>query len=281
MKNKLYFIGYGNMAEAIYQRIDKKLFGKIFLIEKNSERRVYINEKNYKKTQVLNELNGIKFNNSDMVLLAVKPNQIKSVCEEINSLILGKKDIPIIISIAAGVTTTAIKNFIINNLTNLQNDIDIFRAMPNLCARDGEAITGLYGKSKQINKSNLTTIISKIFKSIGEILWVKKESDLDIVTAISGSGPAYIFYFIDTMIKSAVERGLDKKNAKKLVIQTVIGSGKAGISIDNFAEQISKVASKGGTTEAAINLFNKKKLDVIFTQAIKAAYSKSKEISLP
>ena len=281
MKNKLYFIGYGNMAEAIYQRIDKKLFGKIFLIEKNSERRVYINEKNYKKTQVLKELNGIKFNNSDIVLLAVKPNQIKSVCEEINSLILGKKDIPIIISIAAGVTTTAIKNFIINNLTNLQNDIDIFRAMPNLCARDGEAITGLYGKSKQINKSNLTTIISKIFKSIGEILWVKKESDLDIVTAISGSGPAYFFYFIDTMIKSAVELGLDKKNAKKLVIQTVIGSGKAGISIDNFAEQISKVASKGGTTEAAINLFNKKNLDVIFTQAIKAAYSKSKEISLP
>lgn len=281
MKNKLYFIGYGNMAEAIYQRIDKKLFGKIFLIEKNSERRVYINEKNYKKTQELKELNGIKFNNSDIVLLAVKPNQIKSVCEEINSLILGKKDIPIIISIAAGVTTTAIKNFIINNLTNLQNDIDIFRAMPNLCARDGEAITGLYGKSKQINKSNLTTIISKIFKSIGEILWVKKESDLDIVTAISGSGPAYIFYFIDTMIKSAVELGLDKKNAKKLVIQTVIGSGKAGISIDNFAEQISKVASKGGTTEAAINLLNKKNLDVIFTQAIKAAYSKSKEISLP
>ncbi len=281
MKNKLYFIGYGNMAEAIYQRIDKKLFGKIFLIEKNSERRIYINGKNYKKTQVLKELNGIKFNNSDIVLLAVKPNQIKSVCEEINSLILGKKDIPIIISIAAGVTTTAIKNFIINNLTNLQNDIDIFRAMPNLCARDGEAITGLYGKSKQINKSNLTTIISKIFKSIGEILWVKKESDLDIVTAISGSGPAYIFYFIDTMIKSAVELGLDKKNAKKLVIQTVIGSGKAGISIDNFAEQISKVASKGGTTEAAINLLNKKNLDVIFTQAIKAAYSKSKEISLP
>ena len=281
MKNKLYFIGYGNMAEAIYQRIDKKLFGKIFLIEKNSERRVYINEKNYKKTQVLKELNGIKFNNSDIVLLAVKPNQIKSVCEEINSLILGKKDIPIIISIAAGVTTTAIKNFILNNLTNLQNDIDIFRAMPNLCARDGEAITGLYGKSKQINKSNLTTIISKIFKSIGEILWVKKESDLDIVTAISGSGPAYIFYFIDTMIKSAVELGLDKKNAKKLVIQTIIGSGKAGISIDNFAEQISKVASKGGTTEAAINLLNKKNLDVIFTQAIKAAYSKSKEISLP
>ena len=281
MKNKLYFIGYGNMAEAIYQRIDKKLFGRIFLIEKNSERRVYINEKNYKKTQVLKELNGIKFNNSDIVLLAVKPNQIKSVCEEINSLILGKKDIPIIISIAAGVTTTAIKNFIINNLTNLQNDIDIFRAMPNLCARDGEAITGLYGKSKQINKSNLTTIISKIFKSIGEILWVKKESDLDIVTAISGSGPAYFFYFIDTMIKSAVELGLDKKNAKKLVIQTVIGSGKAGISVDNFAEQISKVASKGGTTEAAINLLNKKNLDVIFTQAIKAAYSKSKEISLP
>ena len=280
LKRDLYFIGFGNMAQAIYQRMDQSVYENIFLVEKSSQRIKEIKKMDSigsgefclsHHTKIIKKLSKNKVTDFDIILIAVKPTQIKSVCIQIKGLTKS----PFVISIAAGVNTSKITKYLDYSTDR------IARTMPNLCARDGEAITGLYGKSKQIKKSNLTTIISKIFKSIGEILWVKKESDLDIVTAISGSGPAYIFYFIDTMIKSAVELGLDKKNAKKLVIQTVIGSGKAGISIDNFAEQISKVASKGGTTEAAINLLNKKNLDVIFTQAIKAAYSKSKEISLP
>ena len=271
-KNKLYFIGYGHMAEAIYQRLNKSPYENIFLIEKDDERRIYIDKKKYAKTQSLKSLGGIKFYNSDIIILAVKPNQIKSICKEINSLILEEKDLPIVISIAAGVTTTSIKDYIIqDNLPQLQSSLNIFRAMPNLCAIHGDSVTGLFGSSIK-DKFNLKN-------TVGEILWVKKESDLNIVTAISGSGPAYIFYIMEVMIKSAQELGLSEKDARKLVSMTIIGSGKMGVSIQNLKDQISKVSSKGGTTEAALQIFDKENLNLIFNQAIKAAHTKSKEIS--
>ena len=121
-KNKLYFIGYGHMAEAIYQRLDKTLFENICLIEKDDDRRISIDKKKHGKTQLFKSLHGIKFCNSDIVILAVKPNQIKSICNEINLLIIEKKDLPVVISIAAGVTTTSIRDYIIQeNLSHLQN----------------------------------------------------------------------------------------------------------------------------------------------------------------
>ena len=278
-KNKLYFIGYGHMAEAIYQRLDKSLFENIFLIEKDDDRRVSIDKKKYGKTQLLKSLHGIKFCNSDIVILAVKPNQIKLICNEINSLIIEKKDLPEVISIAAGVTTTSIKDYIIQeNLSHLQNFLNIYRAMPNLCATNGDSITGLFENSVS-DKSNSKNTVSEIFNSVGEILWVKKEADLNIVTAISGSGPAYIFYIMEVMINSAQELGLSEGDAKKLVAMTLIGSGKMGLSIQNLKEQISKVSSKGGTTEAALKVFEKENLSLIFNQAIEAAHARSKEIS--
>ena len=278
-KNKLYFIGYGHMAEAIYQRLDKSLFKNIFLIEKDDDRRISIDKKKYGKTQLLKSLQGIKFCNSDIVILAVKPNQIKSICNEINSLIIEKKDLPVVISIAAGVTTTSIKDYIIQeNLSHLQNFLNIYRAMPNLCASNGDSITGLFGSSVS-DITNSKNTVSEIFNSVGEILWVKKEADLNIVTAISGSGPAYIFYIMEVMINSAQELGLSEKDAKKLVAMTLIGSGKMGLSIQNLKEQISKVSSKGGTTEAALKVFEKENLSLIFNQAIEAAHARSKEIS--
>ena len=278
-KNKLYFIGYGHMAEAIYQRLDKSLFENIFLIEKDDDRRISIDKKKHGKTQLLKSLQGIKFCNSDIVILAVKPNQIKSICNEINSLIIEKKDLPVVISIAAGVTTTSIKDYIIQeNLSHLQNFLNIYRAMPNLCASNGDSITGLFGSSVS-DITNSKNTVSEIFNSVGEILWVKKEADLNIVTAISGSGPAYIFYIMEIMINSAQELGLSEKDAKKLVTMTLIGSGKMGLSIQNLKEQISKVSSKGGTTEAALKVFEKENLSLIFNRAIEAAHARSKEIS--
>ena len=278
-KNKLYFIGCGHMAEAIYQKLDKAAFENIFLIEKDEERRIYIDKKKHAKTQLLKSFDGIKFSNSDIVILSVKPNQIKSICNEINSLIVEKKDLPVIISIAAGITTTSIKNYIIqDNLIYLQSFLDIFRAMPNLCAINGDSITGLFGSSVH-DKLNSKNTVSEIFNSIGETLWVMKESDLNIVTAISGSGPAYIFYIMEVMINSAQELGLSEKDAKKLVVKTLIGSGRMGESIQNLKNQISKVSSKGGTTEAALKIFDKENLNLIFNQAIKAAHARSEEIS--
>jgi pyrroline-5-carboxylate reductase len=111
------------------------------------------------------------------------------------------------------------------------------------------------------------------------VLWVKKESDLDSVTAISGSGPAYIYYIMNAMIDAAEELGLERNNAQKLVAQTIIGAGETGKDINNLTNEIVKVSSKGGTTEKAIDVFKQKKLDAVIKQAIKSAHKRSKELS--
>jgi pyrroline-5-carboxylate reductase len=150
--------------------------------------------------------------------------------------------------------------------------------MPNLCAKKGASITGLFriGFSKN---DVLRKEVSKIFTSIGKVLWVEQESDLDSITAISGSGPAYIYYIMNAMIDAAVEIGLKRSDAQRLVAQTIIGAGETGKDIDNLKSEIIKVSSKGGTTEKAISIFKQKKLDTIIKQAVKAAHKRSKELS--
>ena len=143
------------------------------------------------------------------------------------------------------------------------------------------AITGLYGDPYYFESgaSLEGKLISKIFRSIGKSLWVGKESEIDSITAISGSGPAYVYYIMNAMIDAAVELGLSKSVAQELVAQTIIGAGETGKDIKNLESEIIKVSSKGGTTEKAIDVFKQKKLDTIIKQAVKAAHKRSKELS--
>ena len=184
---------------------------------------------------------------------------------------------PFIISIAAGVTTGTIAKYLGGYGAG-----KLIRAMPNLCAKKGMAITGLFGDPNCYGENGgkmLGKDVSKIFSKIGKVLWVKKESDLDSVTAISGSGPAYIYYIMNAMIDAAEELGLERNNAQKLVAQTIIGAGETGKDINNLTNEIVKVSSKGGTTEKAIDVFKQKKLDAVIKQAIKSAHKRSKELS--
>ena len=278
VKRDFYFIGFGNMAQAIYQRMDKKSYENIFLIEKNAQRIKDIkkmNKANFEdsflspQTKIIKKLSNNKINNNDIIFLAVKPSQIKSVCVQIRPLV--KNTLPLIVSIAAGVTTIKLKKYLGDNC-----DFSLVRAMPNLCAKTGTSITGLFGLKEG---TKLAKQVSKIFTSFGQVLWVNQESDLDAVTAISGSGPAYIYYIMNAMIDAAVEIGLERSDAQKLVAQTIIGAGETGKNIDNLEDEIIKVSSKGGTTEKAIDVFKQKKLDGIIKQAVKAAHKKSKELS--
>ena len=289
-KGDFYFIGFGNMAQAIYEKMDKSAYKNIFLIEKSIQRIKELNkwkDKGYlissPQTKIIKKLSKSKLNNLDIILLAVKPAQIKSVSTQIKPLI---KNLPIIISIAAGVTTTKLKKYLSG-----ADDTFIVRAMPNLCAKTGTAITGLFGATVSLGGTHPSKVfepkgggklgkqISKIFTSFGEVLWVEQESDLDSVTAISGSGPAYIYYIMNAMIDAAVEIGLKRSDAQRLVAQTIIGAGETGKNIDNLGSEIIKVSSKGGTTEKAISIFKQKKLDTIIKQAVKAAHKRSNELS--
>tara|TARA_B100001996_G_scaffold115132_2_gene87131 strand:+ start:359 stop:1231 length:873 start_codon:yes stop_codon:yes gene_type:complete len=284
-KGDFYFIGFGNMAQAIYQRMDTRAYENIFLIEKNNQRIKEIKElTSYKKlsskTKINNKLGKNKFSSFDTFLIAVKPAQIKSLCTQLKTLLKNNNDYidkPLIISIAAGINSTKIKKYL-----NNYHSSNFVRAMPNLCAKKGMAITGLFGDPYWFGKKGGTSTgkrVSKIFTSIGQILWVDQESDLDSITAISGSGPAYVYYIMNAMIDTAIGFGLERSDAQRLVTQTIIGAGETGKNIYNLKDEIIKVSSKGGTTEKAINVFKQKKLDVIIKQAIKAAHKRSKELS--
>ena len=281
IKNNFYFFGFGNMAQAIYQRMNRRAYDNIFIIEKSKKRineinNIYdnFNVTHYKNTKIINNLSDSKITYFDTILLAVKPSDMKSVCAQLKPLI---EEEPLIISIAAGIGSLKIKKYL-DNISYYK----LARAMPNLCAKKGMAITGLFGDPNCYGKNGgkmLGKDVSKIFSKIGKVLWVKKESDLDSVTAISGSGPAYIYYIMNAMIDAAEELGLERNNAQKLVAQTIIGAGETGKDINNLTNEIVKVSSKGGTTEKAIDVFKQKKLDAVIKQAIKSAHKRSKELS--
>ena len=292
-KRNFYFVGFGNMAQAIYQRMDKKDYGIIGIFESDEIQERLIKTRQIKRkdssedfylsseTMICGEAWGERYSNnissSDIFLLAVKPADIKFACETHNSFFKQEEIEPNIISIAAGVTTDCIAEYLGGNY----NSGKIVRAMPNLCAKKGMAMTGLYGDSFYFKSGTSPEgkLISEIFKSIGQVLWVSKESELDSVTAISGSGPAYIYYVMNAMIEAAQELGLEKSVAQKLVAQTIIGAGETGKDINELGSEIIKVSSKGGTTEKAIDVFKQKKLDTIIKQAVKAAHKRSKELS--
>ena len=288
-KSDLYFFGFGNMAKAIYQSIDKEAFGEIYIIEKSNEaieellktKEASNKSEDFKlspKTKILENQKYLRISNFDIFLLAVKPSDMETLCKtQLTKELFDMDKEPLIISIAAGVTTKAIDEYL-----GGYNPGKLIRAMPNLCAKKGMAMTGLFGDPNYIDSSDTASqrkLINEIFNSIGQVLWVDKESDLDSVTAISGSGPAYIYYIMNAIIDAGEELGLEKSVAQKLVAQTIIGAVETGKNIDDLQSEIIKVSSKGGTTEKAINIFKQKELDTIIKQAIKAAHKRSKELS--
>ena len=287
-KRDFYFFGFGNMAQAIYQRIDKEAFGEIYIFEKSNEikeelhktRVVSSKNENFKlslNTIIVNDQEYFNVSNFDIFLLAVKPSDIEALCKtQLTKEFFDMDKQPFIISIAAGVTTKSLNEYLGDYRAG-----KLIRAMPNLCAKKGLAMTGLYGEPYYFKSgtSSEGKLISEIFKSIGKVLWVDKESDLDSVTAISGSGPAYVYFIMNAMIETAEELGIEKSVAQKLVAQTIVGAGETGKNIDNLKNEIIKVTSKGGTTEKAIDVFKQKKLDTIIKQAVKAAHKRSKELS--
>ena len=291
VKRNFYFVGFGNMAQAIYQQMDKKAYGSIGIIEvaeklkelasrkverEDSRDNFYLTAETVICDDVWFKDKLKNFKNSDIFLLAVKPADIKRACENLSANFLcdDTQYQPIIISIVAGVKIDNIAKYLGRNYDQGK----IVRAMPNLCAKKGVAMTGLYGCFSSFPETEQKRI-TKIFDSIGQVLWVSKESDLDSVTAISGSGPAYIYYIMNAMIDAAQELGLEKSVAQKLVTQTIIGAGETGKDISDLGNEIIKVSSKGGTTEKAIDVFKQKKIDTIIRQAVKAAHKRSKELS--
>ncbi len=204
---------------------------------------------------------------SSIIILAVKPYDIDKALFEISGLKLKSK---LILSIAAGITTAHIEGI-------LKTAVPVIRAMPNMPAIAGAGITaicpGRYAKASHMKSAK------GLLSAIGDCL-VIEEGLIDAVTAISGSGPAYIFYLVECMIEAAKELGLAEADARRLAVKTALGSARVLDSTGEPAESlIAKVASKGGTTEAALNIFASRGLKDIIKEAIGSAHSRAKELS--
>lgn len=202
----------------------------------------------------------------DIVIMAVKPQNIDEVLKDI--LFCGKDRL--YISIAAGRATKSIEEI-------LGGKPRVIRVMPNTPALVGEGISALC-KGRYASRSDLKTA-DEIFSSVGETVELS-ERYFDIVTALSGSGPAYFFYLEEALIEAAVRLGMDRKTAKRLVLKTALGSARLLLeSGDEPGILRRRVTSKGGTTERAIAVFENAKIKETVARAVRAAARRSKELS--
>ncbi|OIO37365.1 MAG: pyrroline-5-carboxylate reductase [Candidatus Omnitrophica bacterium CG1_02_49_10] len=257
-------IGCGNMGEALL----KGLLGSvkkqnILITDKQPARARYI-KRRYEVKAAHNNLEIIR--KSDIIILSVKPQEISGLLSGLSERINKGH---LIISIAAGIKTAYIDG--------LLNGVPVVRVMPNMPALIGEGISavskGRYAKSGDMKRAKA------IFKSVGDVVEVR-EKDMDAVTAVSGSGPAYFFYIIDALLKAGVKQGLKKDVSTKLALKTALGAARLISSSGLSAEElVKKVASKGGTTEAALAVFERRGLKNIINEAVRAAADRSRQLS--
>jgi len=258
---KIGIIGCGNMGEAILAGARDKF--SIIVSETCRSRQKYLKKVYGLTAKSIADLLKV----CDIVVLAVKPQGVDDVLKQIKGSAFNKK---LFVSIAAGITTNYLEK-------KIGSRPCVVRAMPNLPAKIQKGVTAVC-KGKYSSSKDLEVAVS-IFDTVGKTI-VVKETLMDSVTAVSGSGPGYIYLFIEEIIKAAKTLGLNEKIASDLVVQSFEGSVELLKRSDDDAQALrKKVSSKGGTTQAAIDVFLNKKIDVIFKQALTAAQKRSKTLS--
>lgn len=249
------------MGEAIIASSLKRFF--VSVSEKDAKRQQYL-QQNYKLVSLdIKKLAQV----SDVIILAVKPQDIDEALKELSQVI---RNDTLVISIAAGITCGYVER-------RLSAKTKVIRTMPNMPALIGQGITavsrGRYATNRDIDTAR------KIFDNLGKTVIVEEEL-IDAVTAVSGSGPAYVFLFMECLIKAAQSLGLEENLSTELVKSTFAGSVNLLLKKNlNPRELRTKVTSKGGTTQAALDVFLKKKIDEIIKKALQAAKKRAKKLS--
>ena len=204
---------------------------------------------------------------ADIVILAVKPQMMKAVVSEFADAL----DKQLVISVAAGLSTDLLSEMLGGYST-------IVRAMPNTPATIQMGATGLYGTDATTDAQK--QLVTAVMAASGLTMWVNDEAQMHAVTAVAGSAPAYVFYFIESMIDGAVALGLDKEQATALAMQTVLGAATmARGSQDTPAELRRKVTSPNGTTQAAIESMQSNEVGRQIAEAMQACYNRSQALS--
>ncbi|MCD9125501.1 pyrroline-5-carboxylate reductase [Luteimonas fraxinea] len=202
-------------------------------------------------------------------VLATKPQVLRGVCESLADVAQATQ--PLVLSIAAGITATQLDRW-------LGGHVPVVRTMPNTPALLGAGVTGLFANTRVDDAGRARA--QALLESAGETVWIEDEARMDAVTAVSGSGPAYIFLLAEAMEEAAIAQGLPAKDARTLVLQTVLGAARMLVESDEApAELRRRVTSPGGTTQAAIETFEAGGLRTLVGEAIANAARRGGELS--
>jgi pyrroline-5-carboxylate reductase len=262
---KIAFLGGGNMASALIGGLianghDAR---SISVVEVSAAARERLAAQHAVRTSTAPDA---ALQGADVLVLAVKPQDMKTALASLAATVRGK----LVISIAAGVTLDALSRW-------LGGHRKLVRCMPNTPALIGAGISGLYAPPEVSaeERKRAETIVG----AVGEVVWLAEERLLDPVTAVSASGPAYVFWFIEQLAASAQRLGIPADAALKLARHTVLGAARLAAEKPEPPEILRKqVTSKGGTTEAALKVFDEEKLAERFGRAIDAASRRGAEL---
>ncbi len=263
----LAFIGGGNMAQSLIGGLiaDGWPAHQMHVAEPDADKRGKLAHQYGVQTHADNDAAARA---AQTVVLAVKPQVMHDVLNGLSDAIATTH--PLIISIAAGIPTESIVRW-------LKADVAVVRVMPNTPALLQTGASGLYA-TKQVSDAQ-RDVAESIMRAVGIVTWVQDEIDIDKVTAVSGSGPAYFFLMMELMVEAALELGLPADQADILVRQTALGAAKMAMeSQDSPATLRARVTSPGGTTQAALEHMRHDNIEATVKNAVRAAFERSCEL---
>lgn len=267
-EKKITFIGAGNMAAALIKGL---------IQDGHPAKNITASDPDHQKLDLLREQTRVRIisdndaaiTDADVIVLAVKPQIIAAVASGISAAVAKRE--PLVISIAAGIPTSHLQSW-------LGETAAIVRTMPNTPAMLQAGATGLFA-AENVNAEQ-HSLAESIMRAVGLTIWVEDESLIDAVTAVSGSGPAYFFLFMEHMIRAARTLGLSDESAHLLTLQTALGASRMALESDDTPAALrTRVTSPGGTTEQAVNAFEAGGLEQLVMDAMRAVRDRSIELS--
>lgn len=262
------FIGAGNMARGLAGGLIKNGWGQnqVILADPEPSQREAIESILGVKTFASNSDVAAR---ADILVLAVKPQILGNVAKALASTV--QKNKPLVISIAAGVRIEDIDRW-------LGGGLAIVRVMPNTAALIGSGASGMYANDR-VNES-MRNQAESILRAVGVTVWLADEYLMDVVTALSGSGPAYFFLVMEALEQATIELGLDPKQARLLTLETAFGAAKMALECHEEPSQLRhRVTSPGGTTEQALKVLEQGDIRQLFKKAVQAAVIRAREIA--
>ncbi|HYA39551.1 MAG TPA: pyrroline-5-carboxylate reductase [Candidatus Methylomirabilis sp.] len=262
------FIGAGNMARSLASGLVRNGWSRdrVILSDPDNDQRRTIENVLGAKTFSDNTLVATQ---ADLLVLAVKPQVLAEAAKAVATTVQQKK--PLVISIAAGVRLEDIERW-------LGGGLPLVRAMPNTAALIGSGATGLYANRRVDAK--MRDQAESILRAVGVTVWLEDEYLIDVVTALSGSGPAYFFLVMEALEQAGIEAGLDPKQARLLTLETAFGAAK--MALEGHEEPAllrRRVTSPGGTTEQAVKVLEDGGLRRLFKNAVQSAVYRAREIA--